>query len=415
MGKGVKGCLTGGALLCAVILMGGCTAEELTAQVPEDTYLELGIPGEDTVSLRERGLQEEESEDFNLLIEESEHFAYDRLPEAQQLWYLDIERCLGSMSSVVRLSKEGLEAGLDEQCIDDIFQCVMNDHPEIFYVDGYSYSKYMRGDRVVGISFSGTYNMKRDEAEFRKKVIEAYAQEFLSGIPEGASEYEQVKYVYEKIIQNTEYDLDAPDSLNIYSVLVNRASVCMGYAKATQYLLNRAGIECTLVQGVVDTGEGHAWNLVKVDGCYYYLDTTWGDVSYQITEGAGGENSYQPSINYDYLCVTSEQLFRTHTLDNAVAMPECTATAANYYVRENALFTSYDREQMAELFERADEQGREDVTVKCQDAECFQRVRSALIDNQEIFIYMPDGETVVYACNDKQLSLTFWRGGGPDP
>ena len=31
---------------------------------------------------------------------------------------------------------------------------------------------------------------------------------------------------------------------------------------------------CTLVQGTVDTGEAHAWNLVQIDGTFYYTDCT---------------------------------------------------------------------------------------------------------------------------------------------
>lgn len=90
-------------------------------------------------------------------------------------------------------------------------------------------------------------------------------------------------------------------------------------------------------------------------------------------------------------------------------MPACVATEANYYSREGALFSGYDREQMKSLFDRAREQGRDDVTVKCADEASYGQVVEALIGNQEIFDYLDDaGSTVAYAQNENQLSLTFW-------
>ncbi len=425
MSRGVKGRIAV-FLLCGLSVLGsGCGAEELAAQVPETAYLELEGESLVRVASGERGRLEQRDAaapkdsggagGWNFLSQEaSGHFAYaslsqDRLAEEEKLWYRDMEECLGTMSGEIRLSSEGIDAGMDETYVDRIFQCVMCDHPELFYVDGYSYSKYTRGDSVVAISFSGTYSMDKREAVYRRRQIDASVASLLSETEEGMSQYELVKFVYETLIRRTEYDLEAPDNQNVYSVFVNGASVCLGYAKATQYLLNCLGVECALVQGKVGNGEGHAWNLVKVDGSYYYVDTTWGDASYRRTEGVSEEDTYQPSINYDYLCVTTGQLLRTHTIDGPVPMPECTDLGANYYVREGAYFTAYDGERLKRLFARAEELGREDVTVKCSDEECFRQMRERLIDGQEIFAYMPEGESVAFASNDRQLSLTFWK------
>ena len=41
-------------------------------------------------------------------------------------------------------------------------------------------------------------------------------------------------------------------------------------------LLNRAGIDCSIVIGT-SKGGGHAWNIVRIDGEYYHLDTTYND------------------------------------------------------------------------------------------------------------------------------------------
>ena len=311
------------------------------------------------------------------------------------------------MTDTVKLSTEPIEQGLDEQDIDRIFQCVLIDHPEIFYTTGYTYTKYSRGDRTVGIDFAGTYSLPGEEAVRKAEEIRVRASEWLSEIPSDASEYDKVKAVYEKIIFSTDYDLNASDNQNIASVFLGNSSVCQGYAKATQYLLNRLGVMCTLVQGTVDTGEAHAWNLVRVDGDYYYVDTTWGDASYRMEDGSGKEEL--PEINYDYLCVTTQELLRTHRIESVVAMPECTATQANYYVREGVYFTSYDAEQMQSIFDRAWESGRTEITLKCADEECYREICRVLIDEQEIFSYMPENSsTIAYAQNGKQLSLTFW-------
>ena len=171
-----------------------------------------------------------------------------------------------------------------------------------------------------------------------------------------------------------------------------------------------------MVLGTVETGEGHAWNLVKVNGNYYYVDTTWGDVSYQMDDTPSGEEAgdgsgriAMPEINYDYLNVTTAELLRTHSIGGQVPMPLCVATEANYYVREGAYFTFYDREQMEALFRKTLEEGRADVTIKCADEPCYREVVEGLIDGQEIFRYLSDEEgRVAYAQNEKQLSLTFW-------
>lgn len=407
-------------LLLLCLGLSGCAGSELLEEIPRDLTVAGPVSGEqreDTEEASQSGEEEgascEPQEALpkvqSFLREEAFEYAGQSLNETERLWYDGIKQVLGCMGENVRLSTKGLEAGYDETDVDRIFQCVLNDHPELFYVEGYSYTKYTRGERTTAIEFSGTYSVDREEAENRAALIEAAVEEILSGLDGNADQYTRVKYVYDTIIRSTDYELNAPDNQNIYSVFVNHLSVCQGYAKATQYLLNRLGVECTLVLGTVETGEGHAWNLVKVDGSYYYVDTTWGDASYRAEDKEAESGISLPEINYDYLNVTTEELLKTHSLGGSISMPACVATEANYYSREGALFSGYDREQMQALFDRAKEQGRGDVTVKCADGECYHQIFTALIDGQEIFGYLEeDGGTVAYARNEDQLSLTFW-------
>lgn len=328
-------------------------------------------------------------------------YAYSRLGADEQKLYLEILDTLTQRREEVRLSS------CDTEQIARIFQSVMNDHPEIFYVDGYTYTEYMLGETLRKITFTGVYTMTAEEMEEKQRLIDAYTQECLDLMPQQADEYEKVKYIYEYLILHTQYDAGVSNNQNICSVFLDHKSVCQGYAKAMQYLLQQADVYATLVLGSVIHGESHAWNLVRIDGAYYYVDVTWGDASYQASDGEA--DTQLPEINYDYLCVTTDQLESTHRIDNVVELPECTAVAANYYVREDVYFTEYDETKLERVFAAAYERGDTYITLKCATGELYRCMKERLIEQQGIFAYLQlEDDTVSYAENDKQYSMSFW-------
>ena len=162
----------------------------------------------------------------------------------------------------------------------------------------------------------------------------------MSGIAADDTEYNKILYVYEYIVDTVDYDLEAPDNQNIYSVFVHQRSVCAGYSKAAQYLLERLGVFCTYVTGTTGGGQNHAWNLVMCEGDYYYLDVTWGDPVFQAAEGE--EVRDFENISYDYMCCDDAELFKNHTPDEGTALPACTKMNRNYYMMNNMYYESYD-------------------------------------------------------------------------
>ena len=318
--------------------------------------------------------------------------------DAERTIYLQI------LTSMQEMGQDEVLICQDEDLLYRIFCAVLADHPELFYVTGYTYTKVMHEDTIQHMLFSATYSMSETEAERCQSSMEEVVAACLSYLPEG-DDYAKLRYLYEYVICNTEYDLQAPENQNICSVFLYGRSVCQGYAKAFQYLCMRAGIEASLVTGRIrESGYGHAWNLVRSNGAYYYVDATWGDASYTV-DGSAAANG-MPEVNYEYLCVTTEQIERTHEIDMSVAeMPHCTATADNYYVRGHAYFTAFDEGALDALFvERIGGY----VTFRCETADVYSAYYEYLIGQEHIFDYMDSDEGVSYSDNEETLTFGFW-------
>lgn len=87
-------------------------------------------------------------------------------------------------------------------------------------------------------------------------------------------EYQVVRKLYAYISQNYDrYTLGPDGSTNFKTEFFDhRGIVCFDYAQMLEYLCNKAGIECEYV-----SGEGHAWNVVKIGGHWFNIDccATW--------------------------------------------------------------------------------------------------------------------------------------------
>jgi hypothetical protein len=241
-----------------------------------------------------------------------------------------------------------------------------------------------------------------------KPILDSKINECLMYAPDGEDEYLTAKYLYEWVIDNTDYDRSAENNQNICSVFLQGKSVCQGYAKALQYMLQKSGIECFMVTGFT-SGERHAWDVAKINGEYYYLDPTWGDASYSYSGDSASIYDFAPSINYDYFLVTTDELTRTHAIEKVVELPICDVITDNYFVREGLYFTEYDEERLANIFDSDTSRQAGYVTIKCSD-DAYDEVRSQLIDSQKVFDFIDiQNASIAYISNSELRTISFWN------
>lgn len=307
-------------------------------------------------------------------------YYYSHLDDFKKQLYLEIYICLRDLKTGIPLCS----TSTDE--IDEAFNCVMYDHPEIFYADGYLVTRYSLNDEIALIEISPAFTMTKEEINEQQKYVDAYAKAFLDNLPKNSSEYEKIKFAYEFVILTTDYDTNAVENQNIISVCRYQKSVCKGYAKTFQYLTSLVGVKSTVISGTVGNGDGHAWNLVVCNDQYYYVDCTWGDSSYMANYQSTHNSD---DINYDYLNITTVELQKTHTISDFVEVPLCNATKNNYYVREELYFTSVDEEQLKKAFKFASYSDRNTVEIKCSNQSVYNRMGQYLFDEQNVFYYLP--------------------------
>ena len=80
--------------------------------------------------------------------------------------------------------------------------------------------------------------------------------------------------------------------------------MCEGYALAYKYYMNRLNIPCKVVSGV-SKGQPHAWNQIKINGKWYFVDATWDDGSCVLEEKSH-------PVKHEYF-LKSETEFSDHT------------------------------------------------------------------------------------------------------
>ncbi|MHB9939382.1 protease [Clostridium sporogenes] len=203
------------------------------------------------------------------------------------------------------------------------------------------------------VDVSITYKLDKVTIDMEKAAVKAKVQEIIKNvIKEGMSDVEKELVLHDYIVKNTEYNMYnhnnkiiLPDDCNAYGVLVKGIGTSEGYSKAMYELLKAAGIECKYVTGISvhDSvgGDGHSWNIVKLEDEWYNLDVTWDEPIFN----KNGSNNSLDEVNHTYFNIPDS----TFNLDHKRGMYEndeyakCTATKYSYENIDTSQFVSYGK------------------------------------------------------------------------
>ena len=288
-------------------------------------------PGE-IRKLREQEVQQTDEDQY-------QEYYFKLLSEDEQRIYRQM------LNGIRERQNEFYLTSADEDVISKVYHALLKDHPELFWVHNREevYTTSYKGTDYCRFSPGYTYT-EQEISEIMTEMQNA-VNEVNAEITQNASDYDKVKMIYTYLIDHTEYEA-SDDDQNIAGVFWKKKAVCAGYARAVQYLLEQLGIPCIYVEGSArDSDEGHAWNIVKINEQYYYVDATNGDQP-SFLEGGAVQLEEHKTVIYDYLCPFPQEYEQVYTASDEFPVPECKAADLNFYVLNQACFDTYDEQQI---------------------------------------------------------------------
>ncbi|MFZ5351617.1 MAG: leucine-rich repeat domain-containing protein [Bacillota bacterium] len=261
----------------------------------------------------------------SLSLDDNNIECLDAISSAEDLESLYIDnnniKDIDSLKNLTKLTS----LSISDNKIEDI--SILSNMPEIslLSMDGNRIQDLSVLDQLKKLDFFYCYHTySLAEA---KEILKEAKKIIAKAVKPGMSDYEKELAIHNVLLESVRYDYQnlindtLPfESYHPYGLLVNKTGVCNAYAHSFKILLNLVGIECIVVVG--DTSAGlHAWNIVKLDDEYYYVDPTWNDPPFEYYN--------KDIINYDYFNITGGQMAKDHEVNNEL-YPECNGVRYNY-------------------------------------------------------------------------------------
>jgi len=277
---------------------------------------------------------------------------------------------------------------------------------------------YMNAKLKVGKLFYLT----KDAAAINEmqKSIDAVADKLVAEANGKSSTFEKLKVFHDYLVLNSTFELK--DEITNYNATIYNAFgsgepqgniQCAGYAKAMQYLCDKAGIVSMVVTGETNQGQTHAWNVIDIDGKWYNLDATWDD---PILNTPNYKN-----IRYNFFLVPDSGIHNiTHMhvgqkkLSNGnyityFTPPACVDNDQNYFVKTGKVYSdldSADKAIKAEI-ERAAKDGSRTAQIAVSSKELYKQMYDKKMEYNDYAKGFSGVKGVSDECSESLLLIEF--------
>lgn len=158
------------------------------------------------------------------------------------------------------------------------------------------YAVETRNDKTT---FNSTKLISRRKFKRRYRKIIKGLDKVLASVDSSMSQADKAMAVYIYLAENTTYK-ESADAHTGYDVLVNHVGVCDGLANAYALAMNTLGIPCAVVSNY---SKNHSWNIVKLNGVWYFVD---------LTNGVGTGKHEGLVVSYESFLVGQNTFLKTH-------------------------------------------------------------------------------------------------------
>jgi hypothetical protein len=320
-------------------------------------------------------------------IKTADRYGYQQLTEGEQRLY----DAIVANVSALKINVPNALDNVDPDTWNRIYGLVYTQEPQLFWMS----------PRITSALNVGKLYYRTRDPEAIKKMqaeIDVTVNKIMSDIA-GMTTFEKLDYMNTYLAQNCTF-LEADRALDqgiynetIYNAFAGGTSKqgdlqCSGYAHAIQYICDLSGIESMFVTGTNKAGQTHAWNIVKVEGNWYNLDTTWADPIL--------ENPNLKNVTHMYMLVPDSWILnKTHFKQNKLILadgtehlyftpPACTSDAMNWFKQKGKYYSdaASAKAELVRQLDNAAANGLRTTEIMCSSKAVYDAVKADAMSMQ---------------------------------